>query len=111
MSEFTQAGMNGALESADATHIAWDKSPFKLKNLNSGGKEKGPSKAFEITVNHRRKILASTVGLPGRWNDKTVVRFDGFLTSIHDGKLYQNKTFQLYNADGTLTTYSGVRNS
>lgn len=87
--------MNGALGSADATHILWDKCPFKLKNLNSGGKEKRFSKAFEITVNHRRKILASTVGLPGRWNDKTVVRFDGFLNSIHHGKLYQDRTFQL----------------
>ena len=54
--------------------------PFKFKNANAGGKETCSARAFIIAVNHRRRILASAVGLPGRWNDKTVVRLDSFLT-------------------------------
>jgi hypothetical protein len=40
MSEFKEAGFDGAIASADATHIVWDRCPFKMKNQNSGGKEK-----------------------------------------------------------------------
>ena len=54
MYEFSKAGFDGAIGSADATHIVWDRCPFKFKNLSSGGKENGTAKAFEITVNHRR---------------------------------------------------------
>ena len=108
MAEFKEAGFDGAIASADATHIIWDRCSFKLKNQHSGGKEKNSTRAFEISVNHRRKILASTVGLPGRWNDKTVVRFDGFLTAIHEGRSYADVEYQLYNSDGTKTTYQGA---
>lgn len=108
MSEFSKAGLDGALCSADATHIVWDRCPFKMKNQNAGPKEKNSARAFEISVNHRRKILASTVGLPGRWNDKTVVRFDGFLTSIHEGLKYDDVTYELYNRNGSKTSYRGA---
>jgi hypothetical protein len=66
------------------------------------------TRAFQITVNHRRQILSTTLGLPGRWNDKTVVRFDGLLTSIHNGKLYQDVKFNLLNAAGEITEWCGV---
>ena len=32
--------------------------------------------------------------VPGRWNDKTVVRFDGFNNGIHLGRLYDKVTFE-----------------
>ena len=34
-------------------------------------------------------------GLPSRWNDKTIVRFDGVISGIRDGKLYQDVEFDL----------------
>ena len=79
-----------------------------MKDANAGGKETCSANAFEITVNHRRRILASTVGLPGRWNDKTVVRFDGFLTSIHEGKRYGDVEYDLCNNDGSKTKCKGA---
>jgi hypothetical protein len=46
-------------------------------------------------VNHRRQIIASTVGYPGRWNDKTVVRFDGFVTDITRGLYLQERELNI----------------
>ncbi len=31
-------------------------------------------------------ILSTTIGMPGRWNDKTVVLFDEFVSGIYEGK-------------------------
>ena len=31
-----------------------------------------------LTCNHRRQILRTTSGHAGRWNDKTLIRFDTF---------------------------------
>jgi hypothetical protein len=51
-------------------------------------------------VNHRRQIIASTVGYPGRWNDKTVVRFDGFVNDIQRGLYLKNNKFTLLDSEG-----------
>lgn len=108
MAEFNEAGFHGCIGSADATHIVIEKCYKNLRNQHLGAKSSLTTRAFQITVNHRRKILATTAGLPGRWNDKTVIRFDGFLTSIRRGTLYQDITFQLFNAAGDLQSFMGV---
>lgn len=59
------------------------------------GKSSQTTRAYQITVNHRRKILSTTVGMPGRWNDKTVVRFDDFIMGIYNGTLYGDVTYFL----------------
>ena len=59
-------------------------------------------------MNHRRKILATTAGMPGRWNDKTVVRFDGFVNDIFRGLLYSEVKYQLTNLEGEVSNYQGA---
>lgn len=36
-----------------------------------------PTRAYEVVVDHTKRIRAATAGFPGSWNDKTIVRFDG----------------------------------
>ncbi len=82
MHEFEQAGFRGCIGSADATHIIMEKCSAGLKNHSLGGKDSHTTRVFNLVVNHRRKILATTKGFPGRWNDKSVVMFDGMLRGM-----------------------------
>jgi len=43
--------------------------------------------AFIITVNQRRRILLTSPGLPGRWNDKTLQLSDDLFRGIEDGNI------------------------
>ncbi len=38
---------------------------------------------YNLTCNHRRKILHTTEGHPARWNDKTLIRSDNFMSELH----------------------------
>lgn len=108
MSEFVEAGFNGCIGSADVTHIVLERCHARLKNQNLGGKSSHTTRGFQIVVNHRRQIIASTVGYPGRWNDQTVVRFDGFVTDIQKGEYLNNHRFELINSEGISENYTGA---
>ena len=71
-----------------------------------------PSRTYNLTCNHRRRILSSTRGHPGRWNDKTLVLFDEFVMGIHKGEILQDVEFELLerNQSGEIVSvlYKGV---
>ena len=108
MSEFTEAGFNGCIGSADVTHVILERCHARLKNQHLGPKDSHTTRAFQIVVNHRRQIIASTVGYPGRWNDQTIVRFDGFVTDMKRGMYLQNNKFTLKNNEGEDENYKGA---
>jgi hypothetical protein len=93
--EFKLAGFSGCIGSTDATHIA-EKCSYHLRNNHLGAKQHITSSTFNLTVNHRRRILSTTSGMPGRWDDKTVVLFDGFVNGIHKGQIHNNAKFNLF---------------
>lgn len=72
MHEVNQARFPGCIGSSNATYIIHKKCHSKL---NLGAKSSMATKAYNIVVNHRQKILNTTVVLSGRWNDKTVMLF------------------------------------
>lgn len=108
MSEYVEAGFDGCIGSADVTHVILERCHYKLKNQNLGGKSSHTTRAYQIVVNHKRQIIASTVGYPGRWNDMTIVRFDGFVTDIHSGKYLQDHKFKLQDSEGNEENYTGA---
>ena len=108
MSEFKEAGFDGCIGSADVTHVILEKCSSRLKNQHLGSKSSHTTRAFQIVVNHRRQIIASTVGFPGRWNDQTVVRFDGFVTDIQRGFYLQDNKFTLKDEEGNDENYAGA---
>ena len=96
---YTRLGLPGCIGSTDCVHI-------RLKRCSSGdsvqhkGKEGYPTLFYEVTVNHTSKIISVTYGIPGTMSDRTIVRFDGFVTDIHDGIIYNNVKFQMCNIIG-----------
>ena len=85
--EFHSAGMHGAVASTDATNVILWHCYHNLSIHNQGYKQNHPARSYNVSCNHRRRILYTTRGHPARWNDKTVIRFDEFVTGIHDSKL------------------------
>ena len=76
---YRMAGFPGCIGSTDATHIPLDKVSFTIRQNHLGYKMSGTTRTYNLTVNHKREILHTTTGHPGRWNDKTLARFDHFL--------------------------------
>jgi hypothetical protein len=97
--EYEKAGLPGCVGSMDATHILLEKVEYRLRQSHLGFKSSHTARSYNITVNNRRKILATTTGHPARWNDKTVVLFDNFAVALHEGTTLQDVTFELYDVN------------
>jgi len=98
MIEFAEAGFSGACDSTDCTKLLSERIRYNLRN-NHVDKNNQTSRTFSLTANHRRRILHSTWGGPGRWNDQTMVRFDQFILGIRDGKVLEDVEFELLERD------------
>ena len=107
MSEYTSAGFPGCLGSTDGVHVSWDRCHAQQKMLHTG-KEKYPTVAYNVTVNHRRWIMAVSRGFFGSYNDKTIVKYDSFINDIRNRKKYQDYRFDLRRRDGTISAISGA---
>ena len=107
LSEYTSAGFPGCLGSTDGVHISWDKCHAQQKMLHTG-KEKYPTVAYNVTVNHRRWIMSVSRGFFGSYNDKTIVKYDPFINDIRNRRKYHDYKFDLKNRDGTVTPISGA---
>jgi hypothetical protein len=111
MGEYSDAGFPGAVGSTDATHVILERIPNKHRQSHLGFKSTHTARAYNITVNHRRQILATTTGHPARWNDKTLAIFDPFMQGLHEGKILDDLEFDLYeyndSGDIVLQRYRG----
>ena len=64
-----------------------------------GYKDAHTARTYNLTSNHRRRILSSTKGHPARFNDKTLIQFDDFVNSVKDGCYDDKYEFFLYDYD------------
>lgn len=92
----------------DVIHVILERCHSRLKNQNLGGKSTQTTRAFQIVVNHRREIVASTVGHQGRWNYQTTVRIDGFVTDVKSGKYLNQHKFTLKDNEGNDENVTGA---
>ena len=99
MREYEVAGFPGCIGSTDCTHITTERCEYRLKNNHLGVKSSHTTRTFNLTCNHRRRILHTTTGGPGRWNDQTMVRLDKFISGVRDGILLQDNDFELLDFD------------
>ncbi|CAB9502528.1 Plant transposon protein [Seminavis robusta] len=113
--EFNVAGLPGAGFSTDATNVIMWRCSHNLRQSNMGFKQSTPARTYNLTANHRHRILYTTRGHPSRWNDKTLAHFDEFMTGLHDGTILQDVTFHLFSWEGEVgkssleaTKYSGA---
>ena len=93
---YRKAGFNGCIGSTDATHVAMLNCPHWAQNINKGFKLSLPARTYNATVDHSRRILGSTSGHPGTWNDKTLVTFDELIVKVKKGIIPDNFEFKLY---------------
>jgi hypothetical protein len=107
MGVFTKLGLPGCIGSTDCVHIRWERCPAGSRSSHKG-KEGFPTLSYEVTVDHTKKIIAVTEGHPGARNDKTIVKFDGFVTKIHNGELYADVPFDLVDKEGKVTREKGL---
>ena len=96
---FKMAGFPGCIGSTDATHIVVEFCPYRLRQLHLGYKVSHTARTYNLTCDHRRKILSTTSGHPARFNDKTLILFDDFIKDLKDGKYDEKFAFQLYDFD------------
>ena len=61
MREYDALGLTGAVGSTDVTHIKWDACPYS-ETVSYTGKEGFPTIAYEVTVDHSRRVLGVTRG-------------------------------------------------
>ena len=92
---FQQAGFDGCIGSSDATHIPMLKCPHWAQIAHKGFKLSVPARTYNATVDHSRRILGSTMGHPGTWNDKTLILFDELICNVKNGKIPNDYTFTL----------------
>ena len=63
---------------------------------------------YNVSVAHDGRIINVAGPHPGARNDKTAVRFDNFVMSVHQRKVYDRTRWNYYAADGTTPEERGV---
>ena len=96
---FYLAGLNGCIGSSDGTHVGMQQCPTWASQNHKGFKLAIPSRNYNATVTHPHQILGTTFGHPGTFNDKTLVLYDKLLRGVHEGKLFSDYEFTLYELD------------
>jgi len=105
--EFKIAGYPGCIGSMDATHMACEKVPNNIRQSHLSFKLPYTARTYNLTCNHRRRIISCTEGHPARWNDKTLQNFDRLAVGLQRGTSpLCNLPFELYEYDssGNVTT-------
>jgi hypothetical protein len=105
--EYERVGLPGCMGSIDVVHVAWDRCPWKVRPQYYG-KEKFPTIAYQVTCTHTREIISCTKGFPGAWNDKTIVRYDGFVQSLRSRQLHGDVEFNIKDENGKEITVTGL---
>jgi hypothetical protein len=113
MKVYAEMGLHGAVGSMDATHVMSIRIPSSLYQVHKSFKHHHPARSYNITVNHKGRILHSTRGFPARMNDQSIVRYDSFYLKILKGEIGNDVEFFLYYADAStgkvlLQKYKGV---
>lgn len=98
---YAMLGIPGAVGSTDCTHIPLGKCPVSWKN-SCIGKEGFPTLSYSMTCDHTRKIMACTGGFPGSYNDKTIARYDSFISEVAQKPLFSNFKYNVETKNGVV---------
>lgn len=85
--KFALMGFPGAITCIDATHVVWLNCPA-VDCWRNTGKDGCPTRSFNCAVGPSREFHHVHASHPGAHNDKTISRFDQYMTDIRFGKLY-----------------------
>lgn len=92
---YSASGFPGCVGSTDCVHIRWEMCPSVWSSAFRNGKHSYASIAYEMTVSHSKKFQSTTTGHYGTTSDKTIVKFDGFVSKVRYDKRYTDAEFKL----------------
>lgn len=107
MSVYAKLGIPGCVGSIDCVHLKWDKCPAWLLN-ECKGKEGYPSLVYEVCVDHMRRIRSCTNEFYGSVNDKTIIKYDEYITDVKEGKRWADVVFEVLDENGSTVEMNGV---
>lgn len=87
---YAKLGIPGTVFSMDCTHVTLDKCPIEFANICTG-KEGKPTLAFQLAVDHFRRIFNCSQYFYGSHNDKTISHNDPFVRAVINGSLQNIK--------------------
>ena len=103
---YESLGLHGCIGSMDVTHVVWHRCP-KVWKVVCSGKEKTPTLAFQVIVDHKRRVYHISHWFYGSYNDKTITRHDSLPTHIWEGTAYPNICFYLRTETGEICKFQG----
>ena len=92
---YCASGFPGCVGSTDCVHIRWEMCPSVWRTAFKNGKHTYCSIAYEMTVDHSKRFMATTIGHYGTTSDKTIIKFDGFVQKVKTDDFYVNAEFKL----------------
>lgn len=98
---YAMLGIPGAVGSTDCTHIPLGKCPVSWRN-SCIGKEGFPTLSYSMTCDHTRRIMACSGGFPGSYNDKTIARYDSFISEVAQNSLFTNFKYDVETKNGVI---------
>jgi hypothetical protein len=98
LNEYAQIGLPGCCGSMDCTHIKWNQCPDEERH-HAKGKEGFPTLAFQVVVDHSKRVLSVSQSFTGNINDKTICVNDLFSLAVKHGSL-QHVSYELWNSYG-----------
>jgi hypothetical protein len=101
---YAEENLPGCMGSIDCVHVPWPKALASQRSWFVG-KEGVPTVAFQVIVNHKRKILSVSRPHPGAHNDKTIASMDPALHSIRTLQRFISFAWQSCTAVGSATLY------
>ena len=105
---YAAAGFPGCMGSFDVTHVPLQSLSVNLVNQYKNGKHEYPTKAFQVVVDHTSKVLSVCPGMPGTYNDKTIVKYDDFVLSLSKDSLFHDYKWSYYVNEGQVCVERGV---
>jgi hypothetical protein len=107
MAVYARLGAPGACASADGVHVPWNNCHATQNHLFKG-KEGHPTIAWNVSVLHSREVVHVARWMGGAQNDKTMAQHDEFFAQLRAGTFHPEKTYTLYERDGTQTVHKGL---
>jgi hypothetical protein len=104
---YAREHLPGCMGSIDCVHVPWPKAIASLRSWYVG-KEGIPTVAFEVIVDHSRRILSVSQPHPGSLNDKTVASMDCTLHEVRTLPLYTTFPWKALEAPSSEKSMHGV---
>lgn len=92
---YSASGFPGCVGSTDCVHVRWEMCPSMWTSVFKNGKHSYCTIAYEMTVDHSKRLMATTRGHYDTTSDKTIVKFDGFIRKVKHDDFYVSVEFKL----------------